>query len=109
MKEAIETVRNHNSQRQLLAQAAFNKPVDWVLATLKRNVDPSLQHCCNWMFRNWIYDTLVFLVTVLTACSLCLEGSLCVPVTGQGLREQLVEFLLDEGTAKGSIHKLRQG
>ena len=83
--EAERAIEHERQQKldELLAQAAFNKPVDWVLATLKRNVDPSLQHCCNWMFRNWIYETLVFLVTVLTACSLCLEGSLCVPVTGQ--------------------------
>ena len=72
-KEICEGSDRDEHERQqkldeLLAQAAFNKPVDWVLATLKRNVDPSLQHCCNWMFRNWIYDEGTINLTRMIVC-----------------------------------------
>ena len=82
-EEIFRKRRLKEERDRMLEEAFFNKPVNWVMDQVKREVHPSLRVLCVWLFRNKIYDMLSFFIILAIAFGLCAEGSLCLPITGK--------------------------
>ncbi len=82
-EEVLRKRRLKEERDRMLEEAFFNKPVNWVMDQVKKEVHPSLQVLCVWLFRNKIYDMLSFFIILAIAFGLCAEGSLCLPITGK--------------------------
>jgi hypothetical protein len=92
--EVEEEKRRQAGLQRLQELAGFNRPVSWVVNRMKKDINPSLQALFIFVFRNPFYDLLTFATTLLIAGSLCCEGSLCIPITGE--RDCYIDPLLND-------------